>query len=102
MKLRYESGIDEGAATRGPGWRRAYTSPNPLRPGHSLRLWVSRGERYEVALFDALGRRTRLMYVGPLAQGMHDFSLGQIPAGVYLLRVTTPGSTESQRLVVVE
>ncbi|MBM3323338.1 T9SS type A sorting domain-containing protein, partial [candidate division WOR-3 bacterium] len=102
VKLRYESGIEERAAALGPARPRSCVGSSLVRRGSPLRLRVPVSGRYEVALFDALGQKTGLVRSGQTGQGESDSHLGQIPCGVYVLRVTTPGRTESQRLVVVE
>jgi hypothetical protein len=102
MKLRYGSGVEEHATLRRSARARTYAGPSHLRPGRPLQLMVDRAGQYEVALFDALGQKVVLIHDGPLVRGAHGFTLGQIPAGVYVLRVSALGSIESQRLVVVE
>ncbi len=102
VKLRYESGIQDRAAAHWPGGSSICLGSSVVRRGSLLRLRLPGDGQHEVALFDALGQKARLARSTRAGPGMLDFGLGQLRAGVYVLRVTTGGRTESQRLVLVE
>ncbi|WP_400192908.1 T9SS type A sorting domain-containing protein [Hymenobacter sp. B81] len=90
-----------GARNRVTAVRRAAASwslqvyPNPAAAATT----VESGVPTRLALLDLTGR---LMREQPVAQRRHQLGLEGLPAGVYLLRVTSPadGSSSVQRLVV--
>jgi hypothetical protein len=62
-------------------------------------LQSGRGSDCEIAVFDPMGRRTRVLFKGFLAAGRHPFSWNGLdergraaPAGVYLVRALSPGA----------
>ena len=82
------------------------TYPNPARGGVTVRYAVPEraGAEGEVRLrlYDVLGRRVRSAIAGPGA-GRHEtqLSVDDLASGVYILRLTAGGTSETQRLTVV-
>jgi photosystem II stability/assembly factor-like uncharacterized protein len=73
--------------------------PNPSRGVVRFTLQSGRGSDCEIAVFDPMGRRTRVLFKGFLAAGRHPFSWNGLdergraaPAGVYLVRALSPGA----------
>lgn len=102
LKLRCESGLEERTRRPSPARPRVCVRTTLLRSGQPLRLQVMESGECAVEVFNALGQRTRRVHGGLLTPGTHAFDLGQIPAGVYQLRITTSGTAVSQRTVVIE
>lgn len=83
------------------------TNPAPL--GRAVvRLSVVKDEPGEVAVFDAAGRRTRVLANGTLRAGIHDLAWDggdesgrRMPAGVYFVRVKLASSGFGQSKVLV-
>ncbi len=93
----------------GPRVTLSAPAPNPSRGAARLTLDLPAPGQAEVSVFDAAGRRVRSLLAGRLAAGRHpivwDGATGagaRAPAGVYLVRATTPDGTARQRLVRVE
>jgi hypothetical protein len=83
------------------------TAPNPSAGGVVIRCLLPMSERATVALFDASGRIVRRLHDGDLPAGETPFSWDgrddagrEVPAGVYLVKVTTPGGETSGRVVL--
>jgi hypothetical protein len=78
--------------------------PNPVRGAARARVTVTQAGRVEAAVYDVLGRRVAVLHDGsatpgaPLALRLHA---GDLPSGVYLLRVTTPSGLSTRRFTVV-
>lgn len=68
-------------------------SPNPVRVGGRLRISSPAGM---AALYDAFGRKLAERTVG----GGSDWCLDGLPAGSYVLRLTSQGVSASRPLVV--
>jgi hypothetical protein len=76
--------------------------PNPARTTTTVLLPAGvSSSATTIALLDALGRiiRTNKVLVPP-AGARHELPLGNLPAGVYSVRVTTAAASGTQRLVV--
>lgn len=82
--------------------------PNPLGAASSLRgtlnLSVAEAQHVEVALFDALGRRVRELFSGPMASGHNrqlTLSASGLAGGVYFVRVSGETFSEVRTFTVV-
>lgn len=79
--------------------------PNPARNG-SLRLTFTLGgeSTVRIELLDIAGRRVALGTPGRLAPGSHAFDLdapGEVPAGVYFVRVEADGDFRTSRVAIL-
>ncbi|MEM6785520.1 MAG: T9SS type A sorting domain-containing protein [Bacteroidota bacterium] len=77
--------------------------PNPTFASASVTIVVPERSGVHAAVYDLLGRRVATLHEGPLAAGTHPLTLdaARLPAGLYVVRVVTPGSTLTRRLTVV-
>ncbi|MEZ5064770.1 MAG: FlgD immunoglobulin-like domain containing protein [bacterium] len=87
--------------------RLAAPSPNPFVERTTISFRVPRAGIATVDVYDVSGRRLRTLASGPVAEGTHDVvwdgltSAGvPAPAGVYFVRLTSPGETPASRRVV--
>lgn len=78
-------------------------APNPVRSEGSVTLTLDAPGVVSVAVLDVLGREVARLWDGPLAAGPHRLAVdaARLPAGVYVVRVHTPGGTASRTLTVV-
>ncbi|MEM8558005.1 MAG: T9SS type A sorting domain-containing protein [Bacteroidota bacterium] len=65
-------------------------APNPFVDRTTLSLALPDAQRIEAVAYDVLGRRVAVLHDGPLGAGTHalTFEATQLPAGVYVVRVT--------------
>jgi glucose/arabinose dehydrogenase len=83
--------------------------PNPFRAGTSVELILDAASGVEAGIYDAAGRLLRIIRDGePTAAGRHrlawdghDTHGHRLASGVYFLRVTAAGRTESRRVTLV-
>jgi DNA-binding beta-propeller fold protein YncE len=79
--------------------------PNPVRTTATVRFTTARdAEAVRVELFDTLGRRVRTLYDGPArADAPQTLTLDArtLASGVYVVRLTGPGTAPATRSVVV-
>jgi hypothetical protein len=68
--------------------------PNPFRGEAQVTLSLSRPAEVEAALYDVLGREVAVLASGRYPVGHHEVALdaGQLPPGVYVVRVTAGGA----------
>src|SRR5262245_55141737 len=82
-------------------------SPNPASSGTSFRLGLPRDARIDVALFDARGRKVRVLFSGTMTAGAHsifwdglDEAGRQAPSGAYFYRMRAEGQALTGRVTV--
>lgn len=104
----------QGTLTEGPEplprpGLQATAYPNPFNPGCTIAFRIDRAGPVTVSIHDATGRRVAGLFDGAVTAGQHELSWagrndrGQpVAAGMYLLRVATPGQTVGRKLTLVE
>lgn len=79
--------------------------PNPVRTTATFPLTLQSPEALVLEVFDVLGRRVlrRDLGVQPAGPSQHRLGLGEVPAGLYIVRAeTASGETATRRLVKVD
>ncbi len=78
--------------------------PNPFNAATMITFDLPQDGPVTLSIFDARGRQVQTLVDGQVTAGRHrltwDASL--LPAGIYLIRLQTPGSMASQRAVLVK
>ncbi len=75
--------------------------PNPTASNTQIKFQVAGREQVRVELLDVSGRLQRVLFAGAAAGAMQvDAAVGDLPAGVYFVRVTDGLGSGVQRLVV--
>lgn len=100
------TGIEDGPAS---GLSGIGVSPNPFMDAASIAFSLESGAPVDVCIYDVSGRLVATLADGAaLASGSHqltwngtDASGAPVPGGVYICRLTAPGSVESTRMVLV-
>lgn len=94
--------VDPDALT--DGYRFTAIAPNPVTGVSQFDVSVGRTESVRVEVFDALGRRVRVLHHGPLAGGQsRTFAIdgGDLPSGLYAVRVTGESFDTTRTLSIV-
>ena len=100
----------QGVAERPPVLRLGLGRPHPAvtRDATTLSLELTAPARAAVAVYDAAGRRVRVLAEAELPAGTHAIAWdgrdqrGQlVPAGVYFIRAAAGGERSERRLLVV-
>ncbi len=91
--------VEETPARRAFTLERAY--PNPFSGQTTVGYTLRRAAPVTLALYDALGRRVRLLDLGTQAAGPHQVRLDAegLPAGLYLYELRTPDAREARPLM---
>jgi hypothetical protein len=97
--------VDDGNLR--PSRLQVLTVPNPSATGVVIRCLLPLRAPATLVLFDASGRVVRRLHEGELPAGETPFSWDgrddfgrELPAGVYLVKVTTPAGETSGRVVL--
>jgi uncharacterized delta-60 repeat protein len=104
-----QTGVPDAETPRPTGVRVSAPRPNPTAHGAALDLQFEAGVRASVHVFDVGGRIVRTLVTDrALAAGRHEISWDgrddagrAVPAGVYFVRVATPGGDAVRRVAVV-
>jgi len=80
----------------------AGNAPNPFRQATTIRYELPRAAEVRLAVYDALGRRVRVLVDRKQEAGRKQirFEAKELPAGVYFYRITAGSFSETRRLVV--
>ncbi len=79
--------------------------PNPFAQETVVRLAVRDAQTVRVEVYDALGRRVRVLHEGPVASGVTQtlrLDGSGLAGGVYLVRLTGETFTASQKVLLVK
>ncbi|MBI5168223.1 MAG: S8 family serine peptidase [Candidatus Eisenbacteria bacterium] len=82
-------------------------SPNPFSTGTSIRFSLAQRGHVNVQVIDASGRHVATLQDGEMPAGQHQLEWAgrtsqgtRVAAGVYFYRLTTPGFTQTRKMVV--
>lgn len=96
-----------GSVLPRPGWR-LLASPNPFNPAVVVTVELDAAGPVLLAIYDARGRRVRVLADGELAAGSHDWrwdgrdEAGRaMPGGCYLARLQGEGGGVNRKLVLL-
>ena len=94
-------GVVEGTRNVPLQWSLS-VSPNPARGVFSVRYDVPTQTHVSVGVYDADGRLVRSLSDGEVSPGRYETRLpsGALPAGIYFLRLDTPGFRSVKKAVV--
>jgi FlgD Ig-like domain/Cytochrome c7 and related cytochrome c len=102
------TGVADGGFGEGPG-AQVMPAPNPFRSRTEIRYQVVDGSPILLAVFDASGRRVRVLTAAAQTPGRHTLVWDgrndagtATPAGVYFARITTGGTTATARMVKLD
>jgi hypothetical protein len=80
------------------------TGPNPVRQATQFAFTVPQSGPAEVVLYNVLGQRIRTLYAETATVGRQQtvaLAVQDLPSGTYFVRLSAPGGTRTQRIVVV-
>ncbi len=105
MVLEYVGGntaIEKGPAVI-DGYALYPSYPNPFADRSTVRVELDQTAAIAVEVFDITGRRVKTLIDRALPSGTHDivFESDGLPAGVYLIRLSTPSGTVSRTATLV-
>jgi hypothetical protein len=76
--------------------------PNPFNPTTVISYHLSEASDYTLTLFDALGRKVRVLDSGHKSAGTYSYVLESagLTSGVYLYRLETPTFSDTKRMIL--
>ena len=91
-----------------PQARALLVTPNPAPGGCVLSFALAAPAQGSLEIYDATGRRRRLLAAGPFSPGAHapawdglDDAGRRLPAGIYFARLTLNGAVETRRVTLL-
>jgi uncharacterized repeat protein (TIGR02543 family) len=88
-------------AVGGSGVTLALRAPNPVVGPCVVSFSLSSGDPATLAVYDVGGRAVFSGEVGSLGGGVHTVHLGDLPAGMYVVRLSQAGRSLSSRMAVI-
>jgi hypothetical protein len=103
------TGTPEALATVGPeqmpnGFLLESAYPNPFSASATVGFAVTRAQRVEVGLYDALGRKVRSVFNGAVQSGVRyeaRLESSGLPSGLYLVRLVGDTFSTTRRVTVL-
>lgn len=85
-------------------FRIASVYPNPFNPTTQLRIELDRPYVVTLVVYDALGREVRTLKEGPTKAGTHDiqFDAGNLPSGIYFVRLKTGAGSAVEKIMLMK
>ena len=86
------------------GYLFSEVSPNPVTGRSTFELSVGQAETVTAELFDSLGRRVQTLFAGALTPGNTEtvsLTSAELPAGVYVVRVTGESFVTTRNVTIV-
>jgi hypothetical protein len=91
------TGLDEVASANA---LKVVNYPNPFSESINIEITLEEDETISADIFDSYGKHIESLFEGNLSPGSHSFNWkSAVPAGIYHLKVSHSGFTESYRLV---
>ena len=77
--------------------------PNPFNSTSCVRFMTARSGEAELTLYDAVGRCLKIIRPGRLTTGFHSIPLdgSGLATGVYVIRITMEGRSETRKMVLI-
>ena len=79
------------------------TAPNPVRQTADIRYTLPRPADVRLAVYDALGRQVAVLASGQQSPGRKTahFDASGLPSGMYFIRLSAAGATQTRRVAIV-
>ena len=76
--------------------------PNPFNPTTTITYTLGITSEYTLTLFDALGRKLKVLDAGQKSAGSYTYALDatSLPSGVYLYRLETASFSDTKRMIL--
>ncbi|HMM12850.1 MAG TPA: T9SS type A sorting domain-containing protein, partial [Bacteroidales bacterium] len=96
----FETGMHVGVGEQYTTFAGIY--PNPATDNITLRYYLSESSNVDIQIIDMSGKVAHQIALGtmPAGEHLHNASISQLPKGVYLVRMQTPGMIQTERLIV--
>ncbi|MFQ5568747.1 MAG: T9SS type A sorting domain-containing protein [Rhodothermales bacterium] len=87
----------------GEEWALGGAYPNPFNPEAVIPFGVPESGYVRIAVYDMLGREVARLVEGEVSAGVHEvvFRAGELPTGVYLVRMEAQGRIQTQQITLI-
>ncbi len=78
--------------------------PNPFNPSTTITFDLPLQQQASLEVYDLMGRQIEVLADGTLPAGRHEFSFdgSRLASGIYIYRLTTPGKTITQKMLLIK
>ena len=78
--------------------------PNPFNPSTIIKYSLKDGGRVSLKIFNSLGEEVRTLVNEIKAAGIYEieFNAANLPSGVYIYQLITPGFTQARKMILAK
>lgn len=78
--------------------------PNPFNPSTTIMVSLDRASQVQVQVFNSIGQRVQTLAQTQLSSGVHNFTFNgrNLSSGMYLVVVTTPGTRQVHKMMLIK
>lgn len=101
LALRYLNSLALGLNDFTPATENVFVYPNPLQPNNTLQFELANTGKVEVEMLNAEGKLISTLMSETKNAGLHriNFEAGDLPSGIYLLRVITSNGSSVIKVI---
>ena len=97
-------GVEEEKSGTPETYQLADNYPNPFNPTTTIEYQLAKSQNVELTVYNLLGEKVTTLVDEQMPAGSHSvqFNASNLPAGVYLYRITAGDFTESKKMVLIK
>jgi hypothetical protein len=78
--------------------------PNPFNPSTQISFSLAQNGFVTLAVFNLIGQEVKTLINGNMEAGSHSitFDASGLPTGVYIYKLTSPGSTQTKKMMILK
>ncbi len=78
--------------------------PNPFNPTTQINYSIKEAGRVQLKIYDILGKEIATLVNENKEAGNYsiDFNAAELPSGVYIYQLTTPGFSQARKMIVTK
>lgn len=86
------------------GFRLYENYPNPFNPATVIKFDIAEASKVDVSVYDILGYKVEELVNADLSAGTYtaDWNASSYSSGIYFYRITTPGFTQTKRMILAK
>jgi Secretion system C-terminal sorting domain len=78
--------------------------PNPFNPSTQISFSLAQNGFVTLSVFNLIGQEVKILIKGNMEAGSHSitFDASGLPTGVYIYKLTSPGSTQTKKMMILK
>jgi hypothetical protein len=98
------TGIDEDLSVLPQQYELLQNYPNPFNPSTQIRYALPVASQVRLAVFNSVGQKVMVLVDGQQSAGRHQvsFDASGLSSGVYLYKLSTPGFSQTKKMLLIK